>query len=110
MPSHGPHEEPGNDPRQILKDGCAECEYRAAHPMQALGHMDPSTFRRAMARAITWQTCDDNGPGHYLTTIGHVSHAEAPVLETIWVVMLKLRDALPLDVFAPIKSEWGGSL
>ena len=44
---HGPHDEEGNDPRQILKDGRGECEVRGRDLRIAVGDMDPSTFRQA---------------------------------------------------------------
>lgn len=105
MSAHDAHDHVGNDPRQILKDGCAECERRGADPLLALGHMDPDTFRRAMARAITWQT-----QRNYTDTIGIPSATEALTLLTIWTVLVSLRAALPMDVIAPMRSEWGGSV
>lgn len=111
MPAHDYHENlPGFDERQLLVDGCEECEFRGKHPLEGLNHMDNATMMKAIARAITWQTCDGYGSDHYLNTIGRISHAEAPVLETIWTVMIKMRNVLPFDMFAPIRSQWGGTL
>lgn len=104
MRAHDAHDHPGNDPRQILKDGCPECELRGADPLMAIRHMDPQRFREAVARAITWQTQRD-----YVDRIGIPSDAEARTLEIIFAVLSALRMALPPDLKI-LRSEYGGQL
>jgi hypothetical protein len=107
MPAHDAHDHPGNDARQVLKDGCPECEFRGAQPLVAIRHMDPQTFRRALARAITWQT-----QRNYTDLIGIPSDAESAVLETIWCVLSAARasEVERFSLVSPLRSEWGGTL
>ena len=53
---------PHYDERQVLFDGCEECEARGADPRVALGHMDAERFRKAYARATAWNRDEDVGP------------------------------------------------
>jgi len=85
--SHNYHEAaPGYDPRQILHDGCAECEHRGKHLDSALAHMDNATFARAWKRAFDWKA--SNGGGWNAT--GDLSHAELDLLNVLWGVMVIL--------------------
>ena len=86
MSMHSYHDDlPGFDKRQILHDGCPECEHRGENPRKALAHMDNPTFRRALARAIDWQSSTGAG-GAAL----RISGAEARVLEILWIVALSM--------------------
>jgi hypothetical protein len=78
---------PGYDERQILFDGCPECERRGEDPRLALSHMDVLTTRRALARAIEWQTGSVDSA--YLA----ISDAEARTLETLWIVAIGMARA-----------------
>jgi hypothetical protein len=73
----------GYDERQIFFDGCKECEWRGDDPSRALDHMDSKTFRRALRRAIEWQT-----DTHSYNL--NLSQAEIPVLEILWKVALQM--------------------
>lgn len=89
---------PGYDERQILKDGCAECEERGKDLRSAFAHMDDSTFERAWKRAF-----DDyasNGGGY--DAVGPTSQAERDVLGALWAVMLAFeRRGFPLTGVPP---------
>ena len=80
---------PHYDERQVLFDGCEECEARGADPRVALGHMDPVRFRKAYARATAWNRDEDVGP---------ISEAERAVLEYLWTmqVMLERHAGIPI--------------
>lgn len=55
--SHDPHHvQPGYSPDQVLYDGCAECDRRAASADHGLSYLDVPTFERAWTRAHQWQT------------------------------------------------------
>lgn len=41
----------GYSPRQLLVDGCGECEARGADVVLALSHLDRPSYARAWARA-----------------------------------------------------------
>jgi hypothetical protein len=87
MTVHGYHEGlPNYDKRQIFHDDCDECERRGADAAVALAHMDSPTFRRALARAIEWQTRAFVQPPC-------ISAAESRVLELIWMVVLQMARA-----------------
>jgi len=88
--SHGPHEAlPGHAPGQILHDGCAECEWRAAGRDLGIGALDAATFARAWQRAVTWQREEQVRP----------SAAETPLLAVLWAVQVQLeRAGVPLGV------------
>jgi len=89
---------PGYDQRQILHDGCRECEHRGKDVSTALANMDAHTFGKAWRRAFDWQS--SHGGGYDAT--GQVSHAEIAVLKAIWGIQVHLeRRGLPLDGTAP---------
>jgi hypothetical protein len=71
---------PGFSEAQILHDGCGECEARAANLSHAIGSMDKGRFALAWARAAEWNR-------HALPD---VSKAEAPLLNVLWAIQLKL--------------------
>jgi hypothetical protein len=84
MSVHNIHTElPGYDERQILHDGCKECEWRGDDPLRALQYIDSGRFKRALARAIEWETTDR---GYELA----ISAAEAPLLRVLWSVALHM--------------------
>ena len=68
---------PGFDERQILHDGCAECEARGRSRNLGLSYLDAGNARRAMTRAIAW--------GHG-ANVGPLSAAEGPLLDMLWAV------------------------
>lgn len=61
----------------IFQDGCEECETRAAR--FSLSHMDPTTWARARARALTLQRGG----------LDKVSQCEVPVLRVIGDVLIR---------------------
>lgn len=84
MSAHEPHEIlPGFDQRQILHDGCAECEWRGEDPARAIGHLDPSNFERAWERAFAREKGFDE-------TTGRISRAESRLLAALWAVQVQL--------------------
>lgn len=88
---HAYHEGlPGFDPAQILHDGCPECEARGADPANGIGYLDNGNYRRAVTRAIMWET--DYAPA--------ISQAEAPLLRMLWTVLLR-GTSLEVLVLAP---------
>jgi hypothetical protein len=86
----------GYDERQILHDGCAECESRSADCLNTLGWMDRSTFVRAWTRAYRWQ-CGDK-----TVELGPLSEVEQPVLHMLWAIQVALeRFGVPLGTLPP---------
>ena len=82
--SHDYHDElPGFDERQILVDGCKECELRAGDVFDAMCHLDNASWVKAWRRAIAWQRWDGGGDLH-------LSQAEVPLLRALWGVTLGL--------------------
>jgi hypothetical protein len=77
----------GYDERQILFDGCEECEERGKDPRLALSHMDVHTVRQALARAVEWQT------GSVDSAHLAISNAESRTLETLWIVAVGMARA-----------------
>jgi hypothetical protein len=73
---------PGYSPAQILHDGCAECEQRAASPDHGISHLDRIRFLRAWQRAAQWQT----------EGIRDTAAAEVPMFRVLWAVQVKLED------------------
>lgn len=97
MASHDYHDAlPGYDERQILHDGCGECEYRAENVERAIANLDQHRFEKAWRRAyneFAFEGAPDGGPR---------SRAEMPVLTALWAVMLQLeRRGIPLDGTPP---------
>ena len=88
--SHAYHDAlPGYDDRQILFDGCPECEQRGKNPVQALMVLDSETIRRVWFRAAEWNHDHDIGP---------VSEAERQLLNTVYLfeVLLQREMGLPI--------------
>jgi hypothetical protein len=85
---HDVHEtKPGFDPRQILVDGCPECERRGADIVVELNHIDIPTFKRAWARSQEFH--------HAIISTGlHISSAEAPLLRVLGMVGQLLDDSM----------------
>ena len=71
---------------QILVDGCPECERRGADVELAISHLDSENFHRAWIRAREWNTGSMGDP----EVKRHISHAEAPLLRTLYAVRVKL--------------------
>jgi hypothetical protein len=83
MPAHLYHEAlEGYDARQILHDGCQECEFRGKHLDVAFAHMDAHTFARAWQRAHDWQTGTRD--------VGPINDAEVDLLKALWGVQVNL--------------------
>jgi len=78
MGAHVYHEElPGFDFRQILYDGCEECESRAQSRNLGIAYLDRHNSARAMLRAIAWNGGAD---------VGRISKAETPMLDVMWAI------------------------
>lgn len=92
--SHDYHDAlPGYDPRQILHDGCAECEQRGANVGDAICRLDTERFARAWRRA--YDDYATAGEGYEAT--GPISEAERPLLFALWAVQIQLeRRGVPL--------------
>jgi len=81
--AHDYHEGlPGYDPKQILHDGCSECEARAQHRDLGINTLDHVNFARAWKRAADWNQRGGQGLS--------LSHAELPMLRTLWAVQVQL--------------------
>lgn len=92
--SHAHHESlEGFDARQILHDGCDECEYRGERPALALASLDMQTVERAWKRAFDHFA--SRGGGHEAT--GTLAQCERPLLETLWAFQVILeRRGIPI--------------
>src|SRR5581483_9774336 len=88
----------GFDERQILHDGCPECEERGEDVAKAIGYLDDERFERAWRRAFHWKA--SSGGGH--ATTGPISYAETDMLEALWAVQVQLeRRGHPLGQLPP---------
>lgn len=87
----------GYDARQILHDGCDECEYRGADLRAAFAHMDPTTFNRAWRRAFDMNASNgDHG------NVGRESRCEANLLHVLFAIQVEFeRRGIPLDGNVP---------
>ena len=86
----------GYDPRQILVDGCSECEARGADLRSAFAHMDTQTFTRAWRRAFDINASDGSHD------VGRESAAEADLLLVMYAIQVELqRRGIPLDGSVP---------
>lgn len=87
----------GYDVRQILHDGCPECEHRGEDVERALIHLDAKRFERAWKRAFDlWASDGDHA------AVGQVSECEADVLHALWVLQVIFqRRGMRLDGIAP---------
>lgn len=89
---------PGFDARQILHDGCDECEHRGKDLQMALAHLDNDTFARAWRRA--YDDHASNGGGYDAT--GPLSDCERGLLNVLWGVQVSLqRFGQPLNGEVP---------
>jgi hypothetical protein len=87
----------GYNERQILHDGCSECERRGKDVVVALAHMDDNTFARAWERAYNWQASQGD-----MSKVGRISRAEIPLLRTLWQFQVMLeRRGVPLTGTLP---------
>lgn len=81
MAAHDYHDGlPGYSRKQILHDGCTECEQRGQRDDHGISSLDPQNFDRAWARAARW----------HRDLVTDVSDVEAPLLKTLWSVQLQL--------------------
>ena len=89
---------PGYDPRQILHDGCEECEQRGTNILSAISRLDHERFEQAWRRAYdNWATY---GGGYEAN--GLLSDAESPLLGALWGIQLQLeRRGIPLTGSPP---------
>jgi hypothetical protein len=96
MAVHDYHEQlPGFDERQILHDGCSECQYRGENVIRAIGALDHNRFERAWRRAASWNRGGSGGMA--------ISEAEAPLLNTLWAIQCQLeRRGLPIGELPPL--------
>lgn len=96
--SHVFHDaQPGFDARQILHDGCSECEERGRDLQLALAHLDEPTFARAWKRAFDLKASNGDHDA-----VGGPSHAELPLLNVLWGIQVHLQRAgAPLDGEVP---------
>lgn len=72
---------PGFDPRQLLVDGCPECEERGSDYVTAICHLDGVRFRAAWERAAAWQSTDSS-------EALAIAVAEVPMLRALWAVQV----------------------
>jgi hypothetical protein len=88
----------GFDARQILHDGCGECEHRGKDLREALAHLDSNNFHRAWRRAFDlWASHGDHN------AVGPVSHAEQDLLTALWGIQVHLqREGYTLDGDLPV--------
>lgn len=95
---------PGYDERQILHDGCAECEERGQNLMSALAHMDGPTFARAWKRAYDWKASSGDPEA-----VGPISDTEAVLLQVLWAIQVILqRGGVPLNGKVPAPNRLRG--
>ena len=88
MTAHAYHNGlPGFDKRQVLKDGCEECERRGARPWLALNQMDTGRFVAAWRRATEWENVVDEVAADGL----NIAKAEVELLRTLSAVQYQLR-------------------
>jgi len=94
VPAHLYHEAlAGFDERQILHDGCQECEFRGRNLSNALAHMDPTRFAAAWKRAYDVNASDGDHDA-----VGPLSHAENDLLDVLWGIQVHLqRSGYQLD-------------
>lgn len=83
MAVHDYHENlKGYSPAQVLVDGCAECGARGKSRGLGIGGLDQIRFARA------WKRAADRNNGR----LDDVSKAEAPMLDALWAVQVKLEE------------------
>ena len=101
--SHDYHEGlPGYDPRQLLHDGCEECEERSRDLSIAITRLDPERFAHAWRRA--YDQYATRGGGYEAT--GPISSAESPLLAALWGIQIQLeRRGVPLTGEPPQASD-----
>ena len=88
--THAYHDNlPGYDSRQVFKSGCRECELKGSLP-EAMCHLDEERFAYAWKRAADWNRDS--------STIGPVSDAERPLLETLWSIQVMLQRVCGLPI------------
>lgn len=81
--AHAYHDQlPGYDPRQILVDGCHECEERSKDLDLAILKLDEQRWIDACNRAKQYALADVLDD----TTTGPISDAERPLLRVLWAV------------------------
>lgn len=78
MSAHDLHK---GDPRQVLHDGCRECETRGKDIPAAIGSLDKDAFAAAYKRAADWQQG---------RTGSVISQAEKPLLRALWAFEVQL--------------------
>jgi hypothetical protein len=79
---------PGFDERQVLHDGCGECEARGANVSLAIGSMDKGRFALAWRRAADWNRIG----------VANISRAEMPLLNALWAIQIKLETVCGVPV------------
>ena len=83
----------GYDPRQLLHDGCAECESRGKDVGKAIVLLDSENFARAWKRAYDWEATNGGG----WEVVGPISQAERPLLAALWSLQIQFQRAgIPL--------------
>lgn len=85
MPAHTYHDDlPGFDERQVLHDGCPECEHRSKDLMLALGQMDVGRFAATARRALVYRAGDQSTRDEL-----HVAKAERYLLDVVGIIVEK---------------------
>ncbi|HTE60419.1 MAG TPA: hypothetical protein VK631_08700, partial [Solirubrobacteraceae bacterium] len=89
---HDFHERlPGYDERNILTDGCDECETRAANPLLGLTHLDHKNFRQAWADMLAAKWSGGEG----LTR--NVSRCDAQLMSALYTIAVLFERAAGQD-------------
>lgn len=92
--SHAYHEAlPGYDERQILHDGCPECEDRGRDVIYAIVNMDKDRFNRATARALNLRSADGAARDRMC-----ISNAERYVLDVMGLILDRAYNDSPRSI------------
>ena len=77
----------GYSARQLLHDGCGECESRAKSVSHGISTLDRQNFVIAWQRAAEWNR----------TGLPDIARAEMPMLSVLWSVQIQLeRYGIPI--------------
>lgn len=93
---------PGHDPRNVLHDGCPECEARAADPLDGLCALDHRNFRQAWADMLDARWSGGLGLDRNVSTCDAKLHT---ALYTIAVLMERAADIDPRETLLLIDAR-----
>lgn len=93
---------PGFDSGNILHDGCAECEHRAANPLDGLTALDHRKFRQAWADMLAAEWSGGEGLAR---NVSSCDWSLIGALYTIAVLMERAAGADPHDTLAAIDAK-----